>query len=286
MAEFERLADREGLFLAACSSGDVSVVVEMLDGGVDIELTDKSVSQQTGLLRAAAHGRENVTRLLLCRGANAASVSIDGRNALHNACAEGHEMVATHLLDSPGGASLLDSRDNRGRTPCHLASARGFLGVVVMLILRGCDVEVCDYSGRGLVQHLGTITRLSQRQHQAAIKTIQQARLAHLRDAEWRLGIRNALPGTRTVALASQVQAQTQTQTQTQTELSPSRAYRQQLRDKRPKGWTVGTSRWRVKPPSPPPPQLCKECGRIVDATCLCVSLGVGVGGGVGVDVV
>ena len=281
MSRFELLADREGQFLTACGFGDVEEVRDMLDGGVSIEVSTPTQGW-TGLLRAALNGRDGVVRELIKRGSNLAARALDGRTALHAASSEGKTKVVCLLIDAAAGdlaASLIEARDAFGVTPLHAACRRNHMDTIVALVLRGAIVGAVDDSGRAAEAQIGLIVHVSVRARQAAIKAIRQARATYLRDVAWRAGIRDALPVYPKDPAASINSDQKTTahplssmaycsQEETQ-ELRPSQAHRQALRDKRPKGWTVGSSRWsnEVKRVAP---ACCGLCGRVT-ASCLCL---------------
>lgn len=281
MSRFELLADREGQFLTACGFGDVEEVRDMLDGGVSIEVSTPTQGW-TGLLRASLNGRDEVVRELIKRGANLAARALDGRTALHAASSEGKTKVVCLLIDAAAGdlaASLIEARDAFGVTPLHAACRRNQMDTIVALVLRGANVGSVDDTGRSAEAQIGLIVHVSVRARQAAIKAIRQARATYLRDVAWRAGIRDALPAyPRDPAETSANSDKKKTTTvssiadcpqEEMQELRPSQAHRQALRDKRPKGWTVGSSRWsnEVKRVAP---ACCGLCGRVT-ASCLCL---------------
>ena len=277
MSRFELLADRDGQFLAACGFGEVDEVRDMLDGGVSIEVSTPTQGW-TGLLRAALNGREEVIRELIQRGANMTARALDGRTALHAASSEGKTKIVCLLLDAAGdlAASLIEARDAFGTTPLHAACRRNHMDTIVALVLRGADVGAVDDVGRSAEAQIGLIVHVSERAKKAAIKAIRQARAIYLRDVAWRAGIRDTLPVYPKDAStkcdkppnpASTTMGRESPQRETQ-EMRPSQAHRQALRDKAPKGWTVGSSRWsnQVKRVTP---VCCGFCGRVT-ASCLC----------------
>jgi len=284
MSRFELLADREGQFLTACGFGDVEEVRDMLDGGVSIEVSTPTQGW-TGLLRASLNGRDEVVRELIKRGANLAARALDGRTALHAASSEGKTKVVCLLIDAAAGdlaESLIEARDAFGVTPLHAACRRNQMDTIVALVLRGANVGAVDDAGRSAEAQIGLIVHVSVRARQAAIKAIRQARATYLRDVAWRAGIRDALPAypkpSEPAASINSDQKKTTTNPlssmadcphEEMQELRPSQAHRQALRNKRPKGWTVGSSRWsnEVKRVAP---ACCGLCGRVT-ASCLCL---------------
>ena len=69
-------------------------------------------------------------------------------NDLHRACADGHINQVKEIIDMvKSGPSILDRKDDLGRGAIHFAAAAGQLEVVMLLIKRGCDIELTDRRG-------------------------------------------------------------------------------------------------------------------------------------------
>uniref|UniRef100_A0A1I8HX91 ANK_REP_REGION domain-containing protein n=1 Tax=Macrostomum lignano TaxID=282301 RepID=A0A1I8HX91_9PLAT len=103
---------------------------------------------RTCLHAAASAGRADVVQHLLDRGADAGAVDCAGRTPLHLAAARGHEAAALALLSHD--ARLADAPDAEGRTPLHLAAASADLRLIRRLI-------ACDGSGAGRFDHRGRL---------------------------------------------------------------------------------------------------------------------------------
>jgi uncharacterized protein len=91
----EELAFLQSAFEHA-RNGDVSQLVEMLDAGVPVNLTNGS--GDTLLILAAYHTHADLVRLLLARGADHARVNDRGQTALASAAFRQHREIVTDLL--------------------------------------------------------------------------------------------------------------------------------------------------------------------------------------------
>lgn len=118
--------------LAAAAAGNVDRVGELLDRGVNVEVTNAVGA--TPLMWAALNGRSEVVELLLGRGANVNARTKAGVTALGAAVSEGHADVVKILLAR--GADSTD-RDGKGRTALDIAQARGYRQIVELLESRG-----------------------------------------------------------------------------------------------------------------------------------------------------
>lgn len=112
---------------AAISSGDVALVRARLDGGAEVDRLDHY--GQTGLMRAATHGRLDVVRLLIERRADLDVAAKYGLTALMLAVVNLHEDVAIALVDA--GTDL----EARG------SGAPGFDGLSALDLARVRDLD-------------------------------------------------------------------------------------------------------------------------------------------------
>jgi ankyrin repeat protein len=170
-------------FLQACGSGNVERVKQLLGKGVDINTQNRVVFDEhvfefnflqygTALHPACSGGHVEVVTLLLAGGAQVnvqdwVSCVFDscdlssqrGYTALHLACSGGHVELGILLLSA--GASIgvqTEVRSGRrinkscfhficvqdGKTPLHLACARGAVGLVSELLAAGVQIEARD----------------------------------------------------------------------------------------------------------------------------------------------
>jgi ankyrin repeat protein len=113
--------------LSEAESGDVGKAEEVLDRRPDL-LDHRSKSHLTPLLVASWHGRTEVLRLLISRGADVnakwdSPASGDGRwNALHITAIEGHAAAAQVLI---AAGTEVNAKSLRGETPLDVAVRYG-----------------------------------------------------------------------------------------------------------------------------------------------------------------
>ncbi len=124
-------------FVLAARFGHENVVVNLLNGGADIELKDELGN--TALIVAAAENKRSILRLLIERGADVNAQSNNGTTALMNASMYGNLNVVNLLLES--GAKV-DLKKVDGETALVGAVQYGHLPMVELLLSRGADANV------------------------------------------------------------------------------------------------------------------------------------------------
>jgi ankyrin repeat protein len=140
-----RALDGRTPLMEACLHGRLQVARELLARGA-------SANAATGwgwtcLMMASMNGFTKVVRELLGRGAavNAAQSS-DGTTALMEACRNGHLEAARALIER--GASVDAAMEYTGVTPLMLACQQGHLGVVSLLLTSGANRGAQHVNGR------------------------------------------------------------------------------------------------------------------------------------------
>lgn len=100
--------------------GDYNALLKLLDGGVNVNARDTSQfgHNRTMLHKAAAHGRVDVTRMLLSRGADPDAFDAQRRTPLSWAARHGHSAIVQLLLDFGCEFYMVDAR---GKRPLDLA---------------------------------------------------------------------------------------------------------------------------------------------------------------------
>ncbi|XP_035674499.1 uncharacterized protein LOC118414525 isoform X1 [Branchiostoma floridae] len=117
-------------------------------------LSEEDVNQpdnegMTTLHWAAFHNRPDVVQLLLMRGADITSIDIDGKTALHWAAQNGSTACCNVILGATGGAHLVNTIDNTGKTCVHLAAAAGHCSTLKELAtLKYTNLEALDPDDR------------------------------------------------------------------------------------------------------------------------------------------
>jgi ankyrin repeat protein len=91
-----------------------------------------------------------VNQLLLAHGVNTAQPATEsGDTALHVAAREGHDSVASRLLESVLASTrtqLLAAQNRDGLTPCEVAQSRGNAGLARLLLLPGVVLDTSPSS--------------------------------------------------------------------------------------------------------------------------------------------
>ena len=100
----------------AVNNGDVSKVVEMVEAGMPVDITDEY--GRTALMAAALNRRTDVVRYLLDKGANVNEQDSLGKTALHEASLRNNTDVTRMLLQH---GAIKDIEDDVGDTPIDLA---------------------------------------------------------------------------------------------------------------------------------------------------------------------
>lgn len=131
------------LLLHAATEGDVRCVRELMEAN-----DDGSLPVYKALLLASEHGHERLVRFLLGRGADANTMSDEGRTVLEIAAAGGHTDVIRGLIEF--GADVSDAGSDVW-TPLVLAIENGHEETARYLVDVGADVNSTDYAGRSML---------------------------------------------------------------------------------------------------------------------------------------
>lgn len=106
-------------FLKAAGSGVHSVVAELIEQGIDLNLHEEEGLGRTALMKACRHGHIPIVRLLLKNGARP------------------------------------DERDASGDTALSYAACNGYRDIVKLLLDHGADTELRNYEGRTVIEEVG-----------------------------------------------------------------------------------------------------------------------------------
>nr|CAH8871646.1 unnamed protein product [Trichobilharzia regenti] len=137
-----QLSETEQNFLRAARAGDLARVVELLNAGVHINLSN--AIGLTALHLASKEGYVRVVEELLQRGADFDAPTKKGNTALHIASLAGHFEVVKLLLDA--GANL-NRQSVIGFTPLYMAAQENHLDVVDLLLQRGANQALTTEDG-------------------------------------------------------------------------------------------------------------------------------------------
>ena len=141
------------LHIAAQKGHERIVRVLLLSGGLDVNKQDSD--RRTPLMHAVIENHESVVRLLLSYGARLGVFDCDGRSALHFAVLYRRlgilQQFLRHRAESERNLDL-DTYDDAGWTPLHMAVDRAFEAGVLMLLQAGADIHAkahkCPYTGK------------------------------------------------------------------------------------------------------------------------------------------
>ena len=134
----------------ASKRGNMAIVKMLVEAGAEVSATDNKGA--TCLTMAVQHWHTETVRYLVGLKDVDVNSAVDGDfTALHWAITETYgtvgegraEMVQV-LIDA--GADV-DTEDNTGRSPLHLASREGNMAIVKMLVEAGADVSATDNEG-------------------------------------------------------------------------------------------------------------------------------------------
>ncbi|XP_055974585.1 ankyrin repeat, SAM and basic leucine zipper domain-containing protein 1 isoform X2 [Sorex fumeus] len=138
--------EKNETFKKALTTGDISLVQELLDSGISVESSFRY--GWTPLMYAASVSNVEMVRVLLDRGANA-SFSKDKQTILITACsARGSEeqiLKCVELLLSRNADPNVACR--RFMTPLMYAARDGHPQVVALLVAHGAEVNIQDENG-------------------------------------------------------------------------------------------------------------------------------------------
>ncbi|KAK7490959.1 hypothetical protein BaRGS_00017831 [Batillaria attramentaria] len=124
-------------FHTACRTGDVRCVKRLSEHNVHI--VRGMLHGMTPLHVASAHGQNDVTEILLQRGADVNALTSLEWTPLHLASENGHVRVANILLALGAHVNV---QEKRGWSPLHLASCRGHARMADVLLQRGARVDM------------------------------------------------------------------------------------------------------------------------------------------------
>lgn len=147
-----RHADKHGWNAVAFASvkGFSRMTNYLIEIGVPFNNPDDD--GRTPLMKATAHGFKQVVQVLVNNGADTSLADKNGWTVLHfivrQAAAEKQFVpLCAFLVSKLKGSSVMNAREESGRTALMFAVAEGSLEVVDMLLLNGADSRLFDFRG-------------------------------------------------------------------------------------------------------------------------------------------
>ncbi|XP_014229564.1 uncharacterized protein LOC106654285 [Trichogramma pretiosum] len=138
-------------FHIACESDCDDVVQKFLDHGVDFNCLEQFGTKESPLHVALIYGSERVIELLLRSGADPNIANAKGWTFLHQICqGKFYNNYATLLFDlthEKYRPIQVNGADESGKTPLHIALAKGFEEIIESLLSRGADPNAADGEG-------------------------------------------------------------------------------------------------------------------------------------------
>jgi ankyrin repeat protein len=138
----ENLDFVHALYVPAARNGELALVIQLAEA----DETLRPVDHFEGALAAASHGRTEVVRALVERGAPLAMQFPDETRSLLHAAAEGDNPALISWLIEQGAE--LELADHEGRTPLHFAAKRHAARAVDTLLAAGAQVRARDDRGQ------------------------------------------------------------------------------------------------------------------------------------------
>jgi ankyrin repeat protein len=130
--------------LEVAERGDVSALSALLGRRVAPDVRDQC--QWTPLMKAALNGHLDAVKRLLQAGARVDAEDKGGYTALMLAASNNHPEVVAALLDA--GATIDHQERTEGVTAVVWAAKRGHREAVDLLLARGADPTLPDFSGK------------------------------------------------------------------------------------------------------------------------------------------
>ncbi|MGD9346298.1 MAG: ankyrin repeat domain-containing protein [Candidatus Aminicenantes bacterium] len=128
----------------AIIKGDLDSVRTILEADKS-QLEARSSDNFTPLLLASIHGKLEIARFLIEKGANIHAGDNESSTPLHNAAARGHLDIVSLLIDK---GSRINQCDGNGMTALHFAASYGHPACAKLLLEKGANVNAREINGR------------------------------------------------------------------------------------------------------------------------------------------
>jgi ankyrin repeat protein len=128
----------------AIADDDSAGVASLLEAGADPNA--QAAPGRPVLFQAALHGKSEVAKLLIDRGADVHAETVDGA-ILVKAAGKGHEQIVKLLLDAGADVDSLGKEGANEQTAVFAAAISDDTEIVELLIQHGVDVNQTDLGG-------------------------------------------------------------------------------------------------------------------------------------------
>ena len=132
-----------GLYFQSALEGDINIVRDALDSGIDPNTRDEN--SRSALMLSAYNGHEDIVRLLIEKKADVNLVDVANRTALMFAASGPFNATVTTLLDAGANINTVDKEEHW--SALMFAASEGQMEVVQTLIGKGADLNLKDIDG-------------------------------------------------------------------------------------------------------------------------------------------
>ena len=136
---------------SATFAGDYDLLRDILEAGINVNLMEPT-RNDTPLMIACRAGNTEMVRLCLNYGAKNDPHPEFGHTALHAAVLSAQLGSASVLLDaaseSDADAVIVNLADPSGQTPLHIATEKGLMSMIELLLSHGAEIDRKDGYGR------------------------------------------------------------------------------------------------------------------------------------------
>ncbi|XP_053618820.1 ankyrin-2-like isoform X3 [Plodia interpunctella] len=139
---FKVRADASTAFLRAARAGQIEKIINLLEQGVDINVSNANGLNAIHL--ASKDGHVEVVRELLDKGAAIDAATKKGNTALHIASLAGQETVVKLLVQNGAQVNI---QSQNGFTPLYMAAQENHDGVVKFLLANGANQSLATEDG-------------------------------------------------------------------------------------------------------------------------------------------